>query len=1549
MSFLSPTIRLPDQEGERLDSLNPSPIGYGTPINNVWGTKRITTKALDQLQIVETVHEEEVESGGKGGGDTSYTNTTYTYSATFAVLIDDKPIVGVRRVWMNGKLFFEDTPYQSGDILKANQTARSKMNIYYGTETQNPDPLLQAVRGSDCPAYRGRAYIVFNDIQLAEAGNRIPSVDVEVIEYGVGSNGDKPPYPYKVPLAHIVGDLCLRSGLKAHEFDVTQLTSTVVGFDVQGVVKASSVIEELMTLYHFYPVDDGEKLVFQQQPTPLFRQEHSENCLINEDGLVANAYHQVLGRQGYFPSEAGTTEGQFLLLRGALLMYRETGSLKAKQLVDELIKPLDRIYEQPVPSSTETLYLPHWLFVVKNAVISQSNTLNYRITLERKLGVYEAFIPPNYPGYGNLIKEITNAYPNDGSFASWENPYAGILGESYGKPLYWNSTDAGCVVQYPLAIGGGLSAPQTLEVNLMVIYNFGQYLELSQNMEAWPHWRAMEQTEISCAIDTLPWALECFELLHQVEGGTKWQRAIDATKATIDKTFDIDDGRQWFAETFGEPFVLPGVYLSTIRAGFGQSNIRRNTQDLAIDIDFNEGDGECQFGRGLDETIRATDTHIRIDYRGEFSGTGLSVASVPVPLANGEIISKEKISNLLWVFLEKADEGDGVLRRFFYPIRFAEQLNWTRDEVLDIPLSDFTFAQLTSDGWKVNAELPISSQRFLETGVEVTAVGVYYNGPGAGFCKLREMRPIPEVQLPFTPGTAPFTANAIQGSLIDWRGAPGIGYQDPLTWVLHDQPTKLENMLDFIEQSQLEYESRYGVRGPFMPCYVWDRFDKQEQEGVTPNTWTFQWVDPNTQWVGYTARVVAALAHAGHVADNSRARFYSLKFLEWLDQVWDDPNKFLPTNFEETLTPIQRSYPYTSGDLAVPYNGYIYEAVQFSTASTASTAPTFPTTLYETVQDGGVLWRCIGYTYGTLPVYGSYDEPHAAALFMRAAAFNWESNNFRPLMQRLIERLWSYLERLWDAAKGTDVENTWSHNPQNGEWFGFWSGEIMSTLSYMLNETDIARTFAGIFRNEIEDRLSKHTEWLLSKQRVIDVPKLEDTLVDSDYSVVRIKESELPRKVELTYYSPTRNGERDVRAIERRSARSEEIQTIETDLVLTGDEALRLVYISLTAQWVQRLEWEFESLDKRLQPGDVREYEADGVIHRMQFTEVNINPNGYAKVKALKYDPSVWTLSTLSSGDPLNTLGIEAPANTIPVFLDVPLLRESDDSRGAYTYPIPTKEKWNGASLFLSLIGNSYNTQVATYISRPTHGSVTAIPLVKKPTLIDYESEIVVSLTNGQLSSVTHEEFLNEQNLAIVGDELIAFKDAVLVGAGIYKLTTLMRGLRGSFKHIGSHGIGERFVYVGNSVKSMDLDSTFLDRSLFFKAVTTGQAVEDAPVNRATITSVRTKPIAPAHLRAVRFNNRIEVDWLPQSRYPSPLTDFRDGLYSEGNENYYLYMLDGPGGNKLEEVRLFNSRGFTINASTLFRLYGSLEAPVYISVEAESKFGTPGYTSEITV
>lgn len=171
-------------KGPRLDDLKVSLADYGTPIPRFWGKRRFESSII----WAEDLREKKVTSKTKGG---KYQN--YKYWGTFAVLICDHEIDAVTRIWMDKHLVYDVSsggPISVGGLFKNPSGVKLRqdknLRIYLGTETQGPDPRMEAWcedrYGADsCPAYRGSSYIVFEEIPLEKFGNRIPQITVEAI------------------------------------------------------------------------------------------------------------------------------------------------------------------------------------------------------------------------------------------------------------------------------------------------------------------------------------------------------------------------------------------------------------------------------------------------------------------------------------------------------------------------------------------------------------------------------------------------------------------------------------------------------------------------------------------------------------------------------------------------------------------------------------------------------------------------------------------------------------------------------------------------------------------------------------------------------------------------------------------------------------------------------------------------------------------------------------------------------------------------------------------------------------------------------------------------------------------------------------------------------------------------------------------------------------------------------------------------------------------------------------------------------------------------
>lgn len=154
------------RQGPRLGDLTVQTSSYGSPIPRIFGTMRVAGTVIWATDLVENKTK-------RGGGKGRPSSTTYSYSASFAVALSGRRITDVRRIWADGKLLRGN----AGDFKAA-----VKYRLYLGDEAQRADPAIAAAEGrADAPAFRGIAYAVFENLELGDFGNRIPSLTFEVV------------------------------------------------------------------------------------------------------------------------------------------------------------------------------------------------------------------------------------------------------------------------------------------------------------------------------------------------------------------------------------------------------------------------------------------------------------------------------------------------------------------------------------------------------------------------------------------------------------------------------------------------------------------------------------------------------------------------------------------------------------------------------------------------------------------------------------------------------------------------------------------------------------------------------------------------------------------------------------------------------------------------------------------------------------------------------------------------------------------------------------------------------------------------------------------------------------------------------------------------------------------------------------------------------------------------------------------------------------------------------------------------------------------------
>jgi hypothetical protein len=333
-------------------------------------------------------------------------------------------------------------------------------------------------------------------------------------------------------------------------------------------------------------------------------------------------------------------------------------------------------------------------------------------------------------------------------------------------------------------------------------------------------------------------------------------------------------------------------------------------------------------------------------------------------------------------------------------------------------------------------------------------------------------------------------------------------------------------------------------------------------------------------------------------------------------------------------------------------------------------------------------------------------------------------------------------------------------------------------------------------------------------------------------------------------------------------------------------------------------------------------------------------------------DATIFTqLGLTVGGTGAQTIVLPVPF-TMMELLDIPLLRDADDSPGLYVAVKGSNDQWRTADLFDSPDAVNY-TYLQTVNAEAVFGTCTSVlGDWTGGTVMDEMSHVTVNVDRGTLSSVTYADMLLNVavNMAVIGDELVQYRDATLVATGIYKLTGLLRGRRGTEWAMLDHGVNERFVALGTTgMRFLPLQVSDLDRERYYKAASAGQQLSASTAQPITPAAINLEPFSPVGLAANRDDPAMTLlTWIRRTRLstrvggPSPPVI----PLGEASEEYLLEIFDGTTIVRTETV---TTAEFEYTDTMQIADFGSMQDPITFRVRQVSAIAGPGYPAEATV
>ncbi len=153
--------------GQRLGSIHQQKIKYGESIPNVYGKMKIAGNIIWMSEV-----NEHVKTSKKRVKLQEEIHSEYLYTISLAIGLCEGKISSIGKIWAD-------------DVLISDL---NNIRIYLGDDAQEPDPLLEALLKSEALSYKGLAYVMIQDFNISNFGNKVPTFTFEVSKNGIDEN-----------------------------------------------------------------------------------------------------------------------------------------------------------------------------------------------------------------------------------------------------------------------------------------------------------------------------------------------------------------------------------------------------------------------------------------------------------------------------------------------------------------------------------------------------------------------------------------------------------------------------------------------------------------------------------------------------------------------------------------------------------------------------------------------------------------------------------------------------------------------------------------------------------------------------------------------------------------------------------------------------------------------------------------------------------------------------------------------------------------------------------------------------------------------------------------------------------------------------------------------------------------------------------------------------------------------------------------------------------------------------------------------------------------
>lgn len=401
-------------------------------------------------------------------------------------------------------------------------------------------------------------------------------------------------------------------------------------------------------------------------------------------------------------------------------------------------------------------------------------------------------------------------------------------------------------------------------------------------------------------------------------------------------------------------------------------------------------------------------------------------------------------------------------------------------------------------------------------------------------------------------------------------------------------------------------------------------------------------------------------------------------------------------------------------------------------------------------------------------------------------------------------------------------------------------------------------------------------------------------------TISRAQESELPQEISIGYTNYLADYQQGVQFSARMTVNSINKIQVSLPCAISDDYAKALADSHMYSLWQKRNAFTLQISNKYkyLEPTDLIDVVTDTATHRLLIVKVDDSLTGVLNLECVSEDASVYSFTGTGGVAPVQDQTIYGLTKTRIQYIDYNLFRDQDDSCGLYVAADGYNAGWKGSVIYKSDDSGQTYIYLASVLNETYFGNTASVLGDGRCDIFDETNYVDINLPyGGEPASTNALAVLAGANGALIGSEIIQYKNVEYLSGTTYRLSGLLRGRRGTEWATSTHTGSELAVLLSYNMRKLNLPVADMGTTKPYKAVTVNDSLTNTQARSINFKNIGAKPYAPVHIQGRdTYAGNARLWWTRQTRIDGTWRDKVDAGIGETSELYDIEILKPSGG-----------------------------------------------------